>query len=403
MALTNVQCKNAKYDPAGKGNKLSDGGGLFLHIKEKGKYWRINYRFLSKQKTFYVGVYPEISLAEAREKRSEIKKFLKEGKDPNSEKKSAKLALYAHYNNNFEALAREWHSQKKHTWTSKHADVILDRFERLIFQAIGQRPITDIVPCELLDVIRRIENRGHRDLAHRMLQHCGQIFRYAVATNRAQTDITYNLKGALQPIVSKNHAYLTEKQLPVFLKELNNYDSVYNGNTFTKLTFQLLILTFVRSGEIRYARWEEFNWDKAEWKIPGDRMKMKSPHIVPLSTQSMRVLKSIYAISGNHYLGYVFPNQMNMHKVMSENTFLRVLKVMGYKGVATAHGFRSTASTILNENGFIADHIERQLAHIERNVIRAAYNHAEYLSERYKLMQWWGDYLEDKGLCIDIL
>lgn len=247
---------------------------------------------------------------------------------------------------------------------------------------------------ELLDAIRTLENEGKRDLAHRQLQHCSHIFRYAVATGSADTDITVNLKGALQPVKSKHYAHLSAKELPAFLNKLNCYDTNYNGHILTKLAFQLLILTFVRSGEIRGARWEEINLSEAIWKIPAERMKMKTPHFVPLSSQSITLLKEIRLITGNNPSGYVFPSQKTPHKIMSENTFLRAIDIMGYKEKTTGHGFRSTASTILNENNFARDVIERQLAHCERDQVRAAYNHAEYLPQRKAMMQWWGDYID---------
>ncbi len=393
MKLTNIQCKNAHYNPDGSGNKLSDGGGLVLHLQESGKYWRLGYRFLGKQKTLALGVYPRVSLAEAREKRDQAKKLLEAGKDPNSEKKVAKIELYISHANNFEAVAREWHSQKLHTWKPEHADNIIKRLEANIFNKIGARPIKEVTPPELLDALRQLENEGKRDLAHRQLQHCGQIFRYAIATGRADRDITTLLKGALQPVKSRGLAYLPETKLPAFLRKLDKYDTEYKGSLLTKLAFQLLILTFVRSGEIRGAKWEEIDWDKAQWKIPAERMKMKDPHIVPLAKQSIALLKQIRLISGHNVCGYIFPSQTNPRSIMSENTFLRAIQVMGYKGQTTGHGFRSTASTILNENGFMPDVIERQLAHCERNQIRAAYNHAEYLNERIKMMQWWADYI----------
>lgn len=392
MKLTNIQCKNAKYSSDGKGNKLSDGGGLFLHIQEKGKYWRMNYRFLGKQKTLALGVYPRMSLAEAREGRETAKKLLDAGKDPMETKKLDRLELQTNYENNFENLAREWHAHKIHTWKPVHAERILSRLERDIFPKIGARPICDVTAPELLDAVRRVEARGNYDLAHRVMQTCGQVFRYAVATGRADKDITQDLKGALKPAKSKTLAYLSEEELPVFLKKLNRYEE-YRGNTLTKLAFKFLVLTFVRSGEIRGAKWDEINWEKREWRIPADRMKMKEQHIVPLAPQAIAILREIHKFTGNGYSGYIFPSQQSFRKMMSENTFLRVIEVLGYKGRTTGHGFRSTASTILNENGFRSDVIERQLAHGERNQIRAAYNHAEYLEERREMMNWWADYI----------
>jgi integrase len=372
MKLTNTQCKNAKYQPDGIGNKLTDGGGLYLHLIESGKYWRMNYRIAGKQKTLAIGTYPLVSLADARQKRDEAKKRIAEGKDPSTEKKLAKLELRTNYDNNFETIGREWHSHKAHTWKPIHGATILKRLEVNIFRKIGKRPIKEIKTVELLDVIRTLEIDGKRDLAHRMLQHCGQIMRYAVATGRADHDLTLNLKGALQPAQSTHYSRLLESELPAFLKKLARYDVDYGGNTLTRLAFQLMILTFVRSGEIRGAKWEEIDFDKAQWRIPAERMKMKDPHIVPLCSQSIDILKQLYDISGHSFNGLVFPSQKSTHKVMSENTFLRAIEVMGYKGRTTGHGFRATASTILNENGFRPDVIERQLAHCERNAIRAA-------------------------------
>lgn len=394
MKLTNTQCKNAKFNPDGKGNKLSDGGGLYLHITQTGKYWRLNYRFLDSQKTLAIGVYPQITLAEAREKREEAKKLITAGKDPNAEKKIAKIELRTSYENNFEAIAREWYSQQLHTWAPKHAETILKRLDVNVFRKIGKRPIKEIRSSELLHAIQTLEQEGKRDLAHRMLQHCGQIFRYAISKGLTDTDITNNLKGALQPVKSKGLAHLSEEQLPDFLQKLENYDTTYRGNVLTKLAFKLLILTFVRSGEIRGAKWEEINWEKAEWRIPAERMKMKEKHIVPLSRQSTYILKQLHDITGHTLSGYIFPSQNNPRKTMSENTFLRVIDVMGFKGQTTGHGFRSVASTILNEHQFRRDVIERQLAHGERDQVRAAYNFAEYLPERAAMMQWYADYID---------
>ncbi len=294
MKLTNTECKNARYNPEGKGNKLSDGGGLHLQLHENGsKYWRLSYRFLGKQKLFSIGTYPLVSLAEARAKRDEVKKQIAAGKDPSTQKKLAKLELKTNHDNSFESIGREWHSQKLHTWKPEHAANILKRLEVYIFKTIGSRPIKDVTTPELLHALRLVEKAGNRDLAHRQLQHCSQIYRYAIATGRATHDLTINLKGALQPLKSKGLAYLPEAELPAFLRKLEKYDTDFGGNLLTKLAFKLMILTFVRSGEIRGAKWEEINWEKAQWKIPADRMKMKEAHIVPLATQSLEILNEV--------------------------------------------------------------------------------------------------------------
>jgi integrase len=387
---------NAKFNASGEGNKISDGGGLFMHIKETGKYWRMNYRFLGKQKTLYIGVYPDVTLAEAREKRDAAKRQLREGKDPATEKKLERIALEANHASSFEALAREWHEQQKHTWKAEHASNVLKRFETNIFPHVGKRPIKDLTVPELLQAIKTLEKEGKRDLAHRMRQHCEKIYSYAISKGIATDNIAQKLQGALQPVRSKGLAHLKETQLPRFLQELEKYDSEYNGNLLTKLAFKLLILTFVRSGEIRGAKWEEIDWEKKQWKVPAERMKVKDqPHIVPLSRQALEILEQLRSISGHNVCGYIFPSQTSPRKVMSENTFLRVIDVMGYKGQSTAHGFRSVASTLLNEAQFGKDVIERQLAHAERDSVRKAYNFAQYLNERAEMTQWYADKIDE--------
>lgn len=393
MKLTNTACKNARALP--KARKLADGNGLYLEVMPTGsKYWRLKYYFNGKEKRLALGVYPEVTLLEAREKARTAKKQLAEGHDPVAVKKLTKIERQTNYDNSFDKLAREWHAHKYHTWTPAHAAKILKRLEANVFQHIGTRPVKMITPPELLAVVRHIEKREVHELAHRVMQTCSQVFRYAVATGRAERDVTQDLRGALKPIRSQNYSHLREKELPDFLKKLSRYEQDYKGTALTRLAFQLLVLTFVRSGEIRGAYWSEIDWDKAQWRIPAERMKMKEQHIVPLSTQSIAVLKQLHELTGDSYSGYIFPSQQNPRKIMSENTFLKALDIMGYKGKATAHGFRATASTILNEHNFRPDVIERQLAHAERDQVRSAYNHAEYLPERREMMQWWGDYIE---------
>lgn len=394
MKLTYKKCETSKYNANGKGNKLFDGGGLFLHIKETGKFWRLKYRFNNKEKLLSLGPFPLLGLAEAREMRDQAKKLLLKNQDPGEIKKRQKLELQKDYENNFENIALEWHEQRIHTWKPDYAEVIKGRFKTYLLPHIGKRPLKDITAPELLATLKKIEKDGKRDLAHRMLQMCSQIFRYAVATGRGERDIAVDLKGALQPVKSKNYAHLSEKQFPEFLNKLEKYDSEYKGSILTKLAFKLLILTFVRSGEIRGAKWEEIDFDKAIWRIPEERMKMSSPHIVPLAKQSIEILNQIKQISGGNNWGYIFPSMKQPNRIMSENTFLRAIEVLGYKTITTAHGFRSTASTILNENGFKSDVIERQLAHCERDQVRAAYNYAEYLSDRKEMMQWWADHID---------
>jgi integrase len=394
MKLNDIQCKNLK--PKERPYKATDGDGMYLEIMPNGgKYWRMNYRFLGKQKRLAFGVYPKTTIKEARKKRDEAKKMLESGKDPSELKKLSKLQIATNYENSFETLAREWHKQRIHSWKPKHGANILKRLETYILPSIGYRPIKEITQPEILAALRKVEAKENYELAHRLLQSCSQVFRYGVATGRASRDITTDLKGALKPVKSKHHAYLGEKELPGFLQELEQYDTKYNGYKLTKIAFKLLILTFVRSVEIRAAKWEEFDFDKAEWKIPAKRMKMGTPHIVPLAKQSILLLKEAKEITGEHYSNFVFPSNATPLNCMSENTFLRAIELMGYKGQTVGHGFRATASTILNESGrFNSDLIERQLAHCERDQVRGAYNYAQYLSERAKMMQWYADKID---------
>ncbi len=285
--------------------------------------------------------------------------------------------------------------RRKEGWTERHAAYVLRRLENDTFPAIGQRPIAEITAQELLRVVRVVESRGALEIAHRILQACGQIFLYAIVTGRADNNPATSLRGALKTVKASNYSSLKATELPDFMNKLENYDGDCegdgNGNLLTKLALKLIMLTFVRTGELRGARWSEISFEAAEWRIPAERMKMDQQHIVPLSKQAIEILRELQKISGHSH--FIFPNQSNPSKCMSENTMLYAVHRMGFKGKTTVHGFRSTASTILNETGFKADVIERQLAHCERNKVRAAYNHAEYLPERRNMMQHWADYL----------
>jgi integrase len=387
MPLTDVKVRNAK--PQAKPYKLTDGDGLYLLLNPSGgKYWRLKYRFAGKEKLLALGTYPEVSLADARERRAEARKAIAAGGDPSQVKQHAKRLAMLKSENTFEAVAKEWHESRLSKWTPEHGKKILKRLEANIFSKVGHRPIAEISSLEFLTVLRGIESRGANELAHRLLQICGQVFIYALVTQRLERNPAADLRGALKPVVKNNHAYLKANELPEFMAKLEAYD----GSLQTKLALQFLMLTFVRTGELRGAEWSEINFDKSEWRIPAERMKMKDPHIVPLTEQALTVLKEVKLLTGQWR--YVFPNQHKPSGCMSENTILFALYRMGYHSRATGHGFRATASTILNEHGFPPDVIERQLAHCERNAVRAAYNHAQYLPERKKMMQWWADYLD---------
>ena len=388
MKLTDIAIKNAK--PEAKIKKLFDGHGLILLINPNGsKYWVYRYRHLGKEKSLSFGVYPEVSLAEARQKLIDARKLVAGGQNPSDARKAVKLQALVSAENNFEAIAREWIAAKSPGWTPRHAGFVKQRLENDIFASLGSRPIKDITAPELLSVVRIIEKRGATELANRMLQTCGQIFMYAIATGRADRNPANDLKGALKTHVKKNFAHLKEIELPDFIKKLEAYD----GSLQTKLAVKLLMLTFVRTTELRAATWDEIDLDKAEWRIPAERMKMRRPHIVPLSKQALAILKEVKLLTGQWR--YVFPQENKPIKHMSENAVLYALYRMGYHNRTTGHGFRHTASTILNESGlFKGDAIERQLAHVQGNKVRGAYNHAEYLPERQKMMQWWADYLD---------
>jgi integrase len=388
MPLTATEVKNAK--PGDKPRKLTDGAGMFLLINPNGsRYWRLKYRYAGREKQISLGVYDEVSLAEARVKREEKRKLLAKGIDPSQDRKQTKRALRTAVSNSFEAVARDWHDGQRARWTPGHADAVLALLKKDVFPLIGDRPLTEVTAPELLYAIRGIERRGAAETARKALRHCGAVFRFAIADGRGVHNPAADLAGALKaaPKVS-NHAALSASELPEFLTALD----VYSGHLQTRLGLRLILLTFVRTGELRGATWDEFDLDGATWNVPAERMKMKAPHMVPLSRQAVEALRELHTLTGRAQL--LFPGQSNPRKPMSENTLLYAMYRMGYHSRATVHGFRATASTILNEQGWSPDVIERQLAHSERNKIRAAYNRAEYLDERRKMMQAWADYLD---------
>lgn len=385
--LSETKARNSK--PKAKPFKLSDGDGLFLVVMPSGsKYWRMRYFLGGKEKLLALGVYPEVSLAEARERRFQARKVLAAGNDPSEIKKKTKRAAALKSTNTFEVIAREWLEKKAHEWTPGHLRAKRSHLQRHVFKKLGNRPIAEITAPEVLETLRAVEAQGILDTTRRLRQIIGQIFMYAIATGRAERNPVPDLQGALKTPIVNHYSFLTEAEMPEFLGKLEDY----NGKPLTKLALRFLLLNFVRTIELRGAQWPEFDWDKAEWRIPPERMKMGELHIVPLSRQAIAVLQELEKLAGHSQ--YVFPNDHNPTTFMSENTLLYALYRMGYHSRATGHGFRSTASTILNEHGFRPDVIERQLAHGERNKVRAAYNHAQYLPERREMMQWWADYLD---------
>jgi integrase len=385
MPLTDIAIKAAK--PTVKPVKLFDTGGLFLIVAPSGgRWWRFKYRFQGKAKTLSLGTYPTVTLKDARERRDGLKRQLAQGIDPGVMRKACKESQA----NTFEALALEWHAKFKHTWTAEHAERIRARLKADVFPWLGAKSIRDITAPELLAVVQRIEARGALDTAHRALANCGQVFRYAIATGRGERDISADLRGAPPPVRSKHHASITDvKAIGALLRAIDGYQ----GYFVTRCALRLAPLVFVRPGELRAAEWQEFNLDSAEWRIFASRTKMRTTHLVPLSRQAVAILQELYPLTGRGK--YLFPSLHTGERPLSENTINAALRRLGYdKSEMTGHGFRSMASTLLNEQGWHHDAIERQLAHIERNAVRGAYNYAEHLPERRRMLQSWADFLD---------
>lgn len=387
MLLNDAAVKAAK--PAAKPWKLFDEKGLFLLIQPHGsKLWRIKYRFADKDQLLGLGSYPEVSLKQAREKRQKIREQVVAGIDPSAARKAAKAALAGE--GSFEALAREWYEQFASGWTPEHAGRVWRRLEADLLPWLGKRPVQELEAPELLACLRRIQARGALETAHRALQTLSLVFRYGVATGRAQRDPAADLRGALPPVRVKHFAAITDpKTIGALLRDLDGYE----GSFVTRCALQLAPLLFVRPGELRQAEWPEFDLDSVEWRIPAHKMKMRHAHIVPLSAQALAILRELRALTGKGR--YLFPGLRTADRPMSENTVNAGLRRLGYDQTQmTGHGFRSMASTLLNEMGWHRDAIERQLAHAEKDGVRAAYNRAEHLPERRQMMQAWADYLD---------
>ncbi len=396
MALSDVQIRNAK--PKEKSYKIADGEGLHILVMPNGsRLWRLKYRVRGIEKQLAIGPYPQISLKEARDKRDEAKKALRSGIDPSQAKKAQKVSDSGAHS--FETIAREWFEKFSSTWSASHGERIIRRLERDIFPWLGKRPVNEIKAPDLLSVLRRIEERGAVETAHRASQNCGQVFRYAIATGRAERDPSQDLRGAIPPTKAKHHASITDPQeIGVLLRAIDGY----KGGLVVRAAFRLAPLIFLRPGELRRLDWSEIDFDKKEIHIPGSKMKMKEKHIVPLSLQALEILEEIRPVTGEGR--YVFPSPRSWDRPMSENAILVALRTLGYDNdQMTGHGFRSMASTLLNEQGWNRDAIERQLAHAERDEIRAAYNYAQHLPERRKMMQAWADFLDELKAGGDII
>jgi len=396
MPLTDSKIKHAKHRD--KVYKLSDGGGLYIQIqalkgehRKTSKHWRLAYRYARRQRTLALGEYPLITLVEAREKREQAKKLLEQGIDPALRlgKKARLEQETSKSENTFEAIARKWYNQERGAWSEGHATRVINSLEREAFPDLGPLPIHEITTANVLAIIRKIEARDTLEVSSRVLQRCRSVFAYAIDEEKIENNPAVGIgPKQLKKRKVQHRPALNRADLPEFLAKLEKYD----GHLITKLALKLVLLTFVRISELRGALWNEFDTDNAIWRIPAERMKMGAAHIVPLSRQSLAVLGELRQLTGTRDL--IFPGERTWKKPISENTMLYALYRMGYHKRATVHGFRATASTTLNENGFNSDAIERQLAHEERNKIRAAYNRAEYLEERKEIMQWWGDFLD---------
>ncbi len=391
MALSDAKAKAATIPEGKKQLKLSDGGGLFLQVLKSGKYWRMNYRFADKQKTLSIGVYPSVTLKEARNKREKAKKLLESNIDPSQHKKKEKRKAFADAQAaTFEGVARELIEKNNVKWSPPYLKSTQSRLERHVLPWLGSMRIADIEPPDVLSVIQRAENRGTIEMAHRLKMLCSQVFRYAVATGRIKSDPSRDLQGALSPIVTTHRATITEpKKAGELLRAIQGFE----GTFIVQCALQVTPYIFVRPGELRHAEWTEIDLNTAEWRIPAEKMKMRVIHIVPLATQVVKVLKELQPLTGSGR--YVFPSIRNTHRPMSENTINASLRRIGYgKSEICAHGFRAMASTMLHEQGWDSDVIERQLAHKEGNAIKGAYNHARHLPERITMMQHWADYLD---------
>ena len=399
MSLTDTTVRNAK--PGEKTARIFDGGGLYLEVAPSGgKWWRLKYRHGGKEKRLSLGVYPDVSLKDARQRRDDARKLLANDIDPAENRKAVKAARVERAGNSFEVIAREWYAKNSPNWAENHGKRILQRFERDLFPWIGGRPIAEITAPELLAVLRRIEARGAVETAHRAHQNCGQVFRYAIATGRAVRDPSPDLKGALPPVKEKHLAAITDpKAIGPLLRAMDDYQ----GQFVTKCALRLAPLVFVRPGELRKAEWVEFDLDKAEWNIPAERMKMREPHLVPLSAQAVTILRELHALTGGGK--YVFPGARTTKRPMSDNAILAALRRMGFtKDEMSGHGFRAMARTILDEVLQVRpDYIEHQLAHAVCDPNGRAYNRTAHLAERRKMMQLWADYLDKQKAGAEVI
>ncbi|TCT38304.1 integrase [Providencia alcalifaciens] len=386
MKLTVKQIDSSK--PKEKDYKLSDGGGLYLLVKTNGgKYWRLKYRIDGKEKLLAIGIYPTVTLADARRKRDDAKRLLADGIDPNQQRKEQKQASKIDSVNTFKNIALEWYEGRKDRWSVGYRNDMMDAFEKDVFPYIGNRPIAEIKPMELLEVLSIMEKRGATEKLKKVRQRCGEVWKYAIITGRAEYNPAPDLASAFVPHKREHYAHLSVTELPEFLSSIDKY----MGSQIVRVALRVLILTGVRPGELRKAEWSEINFDTKVWEIPAEKMKMRRPHIVPLSEQVVDLLKQIHPISGSYQ--YIFPSRTDYRKHISDMALNTMIRRMGYSGRATGHGFRHTMSTILHEQDYNTAWIETQLAHVDKNSIRGTYNHAQYIDGRREMLQWYADYM----------
>jgi integrase len=388
MSLTHYALLNAQ--PREKTYRLFDGHGLYLQVSPSGgKWWRVKYRFAGRENCLSVGTFPAVALKTARQRCMELRAQLAAGVDPAAERRLAKQTL-ARKDESFEVIAREWYATFSRNWSPSHGDRVLRRLETYVFPWIGKVPIREVTAMNVLECLRRLEQQNTHETARRVLRYCSQTLRYAIITGRAETDVVSQLRGALASRKTRHRASIKEpKQVGALLRAIDGYD----GRLVTKFALRLAPLVFVRPGELRRAAWRDFDFLQREWRIPADQMKARQPHIVPLSSQAMSLLRELQPLTGAN--PFIFPGERASDRPISNNTLNAALRRLGYgRDDMTAHGFRSMASTLLNELGWNMDAIERQLAHGERDGVRAVYNYAQYLPERRRMMQGWSDYLD---------
>lgn len=386
MPLTDLSVRNAK--PQDKPYRLADSLGMYLEVMPNGsKYWRLKYRIAGKEKRLALGVYPSVGLAQARTARDDARRLIAAGTDPSQARKEAKLATTTARAHTFEVVAREWHEKQSGTWVPTYATKVLHSLETDVFPDLGARPVAEITAPQMLATLRKVESRDALETVARLQQRCSAAFRYAIVTGRAIHNPCTDLKGAFKTAKVQHMARVQANEVPTLIRNIRGYD----GDLITRIALQFMALTFVRTKELIGAQWSEIDFETAEWRIPAERMKMRDPHFVPLSRQAIALLREAEKMTSGRQ--YVFQSPKGRTHI-SNNTILYALYRLGYHSRMTGHGFRGLASTMLHEQGFNPDVIERQLAHAERNKVRAAYNHAQYLPERRRMMQHWADHLD---------